>query len=393
MKAIILAAWEWTRLRPFTNTIPKPMIKIFGKPILEHNIESFYTSVDEIIIVVKYKQEIIRNYFKNDYKGTKITYIEQSDEKWTWAAIRWISLPKTDILLLNGDSIFEQKDFDKIISFPWYGALVKKVEDPSKYWIFKQNENGLALEVIEKPETFVWDLANLWVYKFDEKIIEISKNIPLSKRWEYEITDSINAFIKEKEFQLFPIDGNFIDIGYPWDILQANAHFLENLTKTSVAGEIEEWVTIKWKVILEEWAILKAGTYIEWNVYIGKNTSIWPNAYLRGSTVIWENCHIWASVEIKNSSLWDNTNVAHLSYIWDSILGNNINIGGGMITANLRHDKWDIKVMVKWELINSHRHKLWVIIWDNSKTGIKTMTYPGRIIDSNSFTTPWEIVK
>jgi NDP-sugar pyrophosphorylase family protein len=57
------------------------MIKIFGKPILEHNIESFYTSVDEIIIVVKYKQEIIRNYFKNDYKGTKITYIEQSDEK------------------------------------------------------------------------------------------------------------------------------------------------------------------------------------------------------------------------------------------------------------------------------------------------------------------------
>lgn len=393
MKAIILAAWEWTRLRPFSNTIPKPMIKIFGKPILEHNIEAFYQAVDEIIIVVKYKKEVIQNYFTDNYKGTKITYIEQSDEKGTWAAIRNISLPKTDILLLNGDSIFEQKDFDRIIWFSWYGALVKKVDDPSKYGIFKQNENGLALEIIEKPDTFIWDLANLWVYKFNEKIIEISKNIPLSKRWEYEITDSINTFIQEHDFQLFPIDGNFIDIGYPWDILQANAHFLENLTKTSVAWEIEEWVTLKWKVILEEWAILKAGTYIEGNVYIGKNTSIWPNTYLRGSTVIGENCHIWASVEIKNSSLWDNTNVAHLSYIWDSIIGNNVNIGWGMITANLRHDKWDIKVMVKWELVNSHRHKLGVIIWDNTKTGIKTMTYPGRVIENDSFTMPWEIVK
>ncbi len=393
MKAIILAAWEGTRLRPFSNTKPKPMIKIFGKPILEHNIEKIVSYVDEIIIIVKYKKEVIESYFKNEYMGVKISYIEQSNEKGTWAAIRGVSLWKTDILLLNGDSIFEQKDFDKIIHFSWYGALVKKVSDPSKYGIFKQDENGIAQEIIEKPETFVWDLANLWVYKFNEEIIEISKNIPLSKRGEYEITDSINAFIKKHPFHLFPIDGDFIDVGYPWDILEANASFLNALTKTSVAWEIEEWVTIKGKVILEDWAILKAGTYIEGNVYIGKNSSIGPNAYLRGSTVIGENCHIWASVEIKNSSLWDHTNVAHLSYIWDSIIGNHVNIGGGMITANLRHDKWDIKVMVKWELINTKRHKLWVIIGDNTKTGIKTMTYPGRVIESDSFTMPWEIVK
>lgn len=393
MKAIILAAGEGTRLRPFSNTKPKPMIKIFGKPILEHNIEKIYQSVDEIIIVVKYKKEVIQNYFQDNYKGTKITYQEQNEQKGTWAAIREISLPKTDILVLNGDSIFDQEDFDKIISFSWYGALVQAVSDPSKYGIFKQNSWGLASEIIEKPENFVWDLANLWVYKFNEEIIEISKNIPLSKRGEYEITDSINAFIKKHPFHLFPIWGNFIDVGYPWDILEANAHFLNALTKTCVAWEIEEWVTIKGKVILEEWAILKAGTYIEWNVYVWKNSSIGPNAYLRGSTVIGENCHIWASVEIKNSSLGDYTNVAHLSYIWDSIIGNHVNIWGGMITANLRHDKWDIKVMIKWELVNSHRHKLWVIIGDNTKTWIKTMTYPWRIIENDSFTLPGEIVK
>jgi len=83
MKAIILAAGEGTRLRPFSNTKPKPMIKIFGKPILEHNIEKIYQSVDEIIIVVKYKKEVIQNYFQDNYKGTKITYQEQNEQKGT----------------------------------------------------------------------------------------------------------------------------------------------------------------------------------------------------------------------------------------------------------------------------------------------------------------------
>ncbi len=393
MKAIILAAWEWTRLKPLSNTTPKPLISIFGKYILEHNLESIYTYVDEIIIVVKYKKEVIIEKLWNDYKNTKITYIEQSDEKWTAAAIRGINIWKNDILILNGDSIFDKKDLETIIKLNWYWALVKKVEDPSKYWVFKQDSNWFATEIVEKPETFIWDLANLWVYKFNEEIIEISKNIPLSKRWEYEITDSINTFLKHYKFELREISWAFIDVWYPWDILAANKYFLDKLKTSEIKWTVENWVTIKGNIILEEWAILKSGTYIEWNVYIGKNTSIGPNSYLRWSTIIWDNCHIWNAVEIKNTAIWNKTNVAHLSYIWDSILGNNVNIWGGMITANLRHDKVNIKVMVKEKLVDSWLHKLWVIIWDNTKTWIKTMTYPGRIIENDSFTLPGEIVK
>lgn len=393
MKAIILAAWESSRLRPLSNTTPKPLTQIFGKSILEHNLESIYKFVDEIIIIVKYKKEVIIEKLWDNFKNTKITYIEQSDEKWTWAAIRWINIPKIDILVLNWDSIFDKKDLENIIKLNWYWALVKKVEDPSKYWVFKQDSNWFATEIVEKPENFIWNLANLWVYKFSEEIIEISKDIPLSKRWEYEITDSINAFLNNHKFELIEISGEFIDVSYPWDILKANKYFLDKLQKSEIKWTLESWVTIKWNIVLEEWAILKSGTYIEWNVYIWKNTSIGPNAYLRGSTVIGENCHIWASVEIKNSSLWYNTNVAHLSYIWDSIIWNHVNIWGWLITANLRHDKGNIKVMVKWELVNSGLYKLWVIIWDNTKTWIKTMTYPGRVLENDSFTMPWEIVK
>ena len=393
MKAIILAAGEWKRLRPLTNTIPKPIIKIFWKTIIEHNLEHIYKYVSEIIIVVKYKADEVKKAIWDEYKKVKVSYREQSDKPGTAWAIMWMEDIKKDVIILNGDSIFPKKDLKKILELDWYWALAKKVKEPEKYGIFKVDEKWFAKEVIEKPETFIWDLANVWVYKVSSEIFRIVDRIKISKRWEYEITDAINFFIAEHKFKIIEMEKEFIDVWYCWDILDANSHFLKKLEESEIEWEVEKWVTIKWNIILEKWAILKAGTTVEGNVFIGKNSVIWPNAYLRWETVIWENCKIWNAVEIKNSAIWDNTNVAHLSYIWDSIIWNHVNIWGGFISANLRHDGANIKVLVKWELVDTGKRKLWVIIWDNVKTAIKTMTMPWRIIESWTFTMPWEIVK
>jgi len=392
MKAIILAAWEWTRLRPFTNTIPKPLLKICGKFIIEHNLEYIYDKVDEIIIVVKYKKELFYEKLWDNFKWTKITFFEQNDEIWTAAAIRWIDIWNSDILLLNWDSIFEKIDFDSISSLDWYWCLVQKVEDPSKYGIFIE-ENNIAKKVVEKPLDFIWNLASVWVYKFGKEIIDLAEKVELSSRWEYEITDAINTFIEMSKFKLLPISGNFIDVWYPWDILTANSYFLDKLEDSKLEWIVEENVVIKWNIVLEKWAILKSGTYIEWNCYIWKETIIWPNIYLRWNTVIWDNCHIWANNEIKNSSIWDYTNIAHLSYIWDSIIWNNVNIGWGFISANLRHDKANIKVAIKWVLTDTGKYKLWVMIWDNCKTGINSSSMPWRIMQNDTFSNPGEIIK
>jgi bifunctional UDP-N-acetylglucosamine pyrophosphorylase/glucosamine-1-phosphate N-acetyltransferase len=160
MKAIILAAWEGTRLRPITNTTPKPLIKIIWKTIIEHNLESIYNYVDEIIIVVKYLKEKFPETLGDNYKWTKITYHIQNDEKWTAAALKWINID-WDFILLNWDSIFNKWDLEKILKLKWYWALVQKTNTPEKYWIFKEN-NQKAVKIIEKPQKFVWDLANLW---------------------------------------------------------------------------------------------------------------------------------------------------------------------------------------------------------------------------------------
>lgn len=392
MKLIIPAAWKWTRLRPFTNTTPKPLIKILWKTILEYNLDNLYKYVDEIIIIVKHKKEDIINYLWDTYKWVKISYRTQSNEKWTWAALFWINFT-WDLLIVYWDSILNKNDLLKLVKLEWYWALAKEVNNPEKYWILKINDSSIIKEIIEKPLEYIWNLANLGVFKLNWSIFDYLKEIKPSPRWEYELTCAINIFTSKNEFKAIKIDWDFIDIWSPWDILQTNKYFLEKLSKSDIKWVIEDNVTIKWNVILEEWAILKSWTYIEWNIYIWKDASIWPNTYLRWSTVIWDNCKIWNAVEIKNSSLWDNTNVAHLSYIWDSIIWNNVNIWGWFISANLRHDNKNIKVLVKWELVDCWLRKLGCIIWDNVKTGMNTSTYPWRVIENDSFTVPWEIVK
>jgi UDP-N-acetylglucosamine diphosphorylase / glucose-1-phosphate thymidylyltransferase / UDP-N-acetylgalactosamine diphosphorylase / glucosamine-1-phosphate N-acetyltransferase / galactosamine-1-phosphate N-acetyltransferase len=392
MKAIILAAGRGTRLQPLTNTIPKPMIQVCWKPILEYLMESIYSDVSEIILIVKYKKEIIKEYFWDKFNNTKISYITQWEEKGTGWALKGIDLDD-HVLILNGDSIIDSKDIKQLIQSHTGWMLVESVNNPEIYGVCKVDKSNNVQKIIEKPNEFVWNLVSLWAFKFSPDIFRLIQNLELSSRWEYEITDAVNNYVKENVFQAIEISWDFIDIWYPWDILTANSHFLNKLEQSEIKWTVEDWVTIKWNIVLEEWAILKSWTYIEWNCYIGKNSSIGPHTYLRWETVIWQDCKIWNAVEVKNSCFWDKVSIAHLSYIWDSIMWNNINIGWWFIAAPLRNDDKNIRVMVQNKLVDTGKRKFWVIVWDNVKTAINTSTMPGRRIDTWVMTMPWEIVK
>ena len=163
MKLIILAAWKGSRLYPLTNTIPKPLIKILGKPIIEHNLENIISDkakFDEIIFVIKYRGKEVIEYFWNSYKWIEISYKTQWDEDWTWATLKWMNI-KDDILVINWDSIFDKKDLEEVVRYQGYCVLAKKVEEPEKYGIFKTNKDFFIEKVIEKPNTFVWNLGKL----------------------------------------------------------------------------------------------------------------------------------------------------------------------------------------------------------------------------------------
>jgi dTDP-glucose pyrophosphorylase len=220
MKAIILAAGEWTRLRPLTYEIPKAMVEVWGKSLLEHNMDKLLWYVNEFIIVVKYKKEKVEEKIRNIYKWIPVQYHVQNEEKWTWAAIKWVKI-KGDIIIAYADAIISQIDVDNVMQATWFAVLWKKVQNPEKYGIFKI-KNWYITEVIEKPKEYVGNMANFWFFKVNDTLLDIVETVKLSPRGEIEITDAINIFVKNERMQCIELQNDIIDITSLEDLEEAN---------------------------------------------------------------------------------------------------------------------------------------------------------------------------
>ncbi len=190
-----------------------------------------------------------------------------------------------------------------------------------------------------------------------------------------------------------PLDSDSVLIRYPWDLFTVNEFIVQAIVgENPAAGDVAPGVVVEGRLALGEGSKLLPGVYIEGDVVIGKNCKIGPNCYIRGNTVIGDNCRIGQGVEIKNSILMDEVSAGHLSYIGDSIVGPETNLGAGTITANLRHDNKNQKSQVGNDLVDTGRRKLGAIFGRGVHTGIHTSIYPGRKLWSGVATAPGEIV-
>jgi UDP-N-acetylglucosamine diphosphorylase / glucose-1-phosphate thymidylyltransferase / UDP-N-acetylgalactosamine diphosphorylase / glucosamine-1-phosphate N-acetyltransferase / galactosamine-1-phosphate N-acetyltransferase len=388
MQAVILAAGNGIRFLPLSETKPKPLFSIFGKTILEYNLDELDGLVEEAIIIVGYKKEMIIEKIGKKYGSMKISYIEDNKIEGTGSAAKLAySHLKDRFLLLNGDDFYAREDIKKAIDrFP--SILVKEHENPSCFGVIDEEE-GYAKNIIEKPENPPSKLVNAALYCLSKDIFEYK--IEKSVRGEYEFTDYIKKFINEKKLHV--CEASFwAPASYPWDIFNA-IPYLFGKQKKEKKGKIEKGAVLNGEVIVKEGTVIKSGVYIEGPVYIGKDCIIGPNCFLRAGTVIEDGCRIGQAVEVKNSLVGKGTFASHLAYIGDSIIGENCNFGAGTITANFRHDKQSIKTTVKDQLIDTKRVKFGTVMGDNVKTGIHTIIYPGRKIWSGKTTLPGEKVE
>ncbi|MEP4079573.1 hypothetical protein [Haloferula sp.] len=180
---------------------------------------------------------------------------------------------------------------------------------------------------------------------------------------------------------------------HSWDFIRANELHVGGLTDDRIDGEVHPHAVIEGKLEIGTGTRILPGVFIEGNVIIGENCKIGPNCYLRGNTSIGDKCHIGQSVEIKNSIILSNSNVGHLSYVGDSVLGTKVNFGAGTTTSNLRHDGKNHRSMVDGALVDTGRRKLGAIIGEGVHTGINTSIYPGRKLYPYTSTRPGEIVQ
>ncbi|MBS7647398.1 MAG: sugar phosphate nucleotidyltransferase [Candidatus Bathyarchaeia archaeon] len=403
MKAVVLAAGEGIRLRPLTFTRPKPMLSVGGKPVLQHCLEAIKTcGVTHVIIVVNYMADTIRSYFGSGEKfGLKIEYVEQPRVLGTGNAVSVVEpFLQEDFVLVYGDLLFTAEALQKAITAhgakkPVATLTVLPVEKTEDYGIVELEGDGVVKRIVEKPSCgeVSSKMANAGLYVFSTEIFEKAKKITVSSRGEWEITDAIGLLLAEKK-PVFAVEisrSDWFDIGRPWDLLEANRWMLSRM-EHEILGHVETGAHVLGPVTVAETAHIRSGAYIEGPAYIGEYSDIGPNCYIRPYTSIGRKVRIGNACEIKNSIIMDGVHIGHLSYVGDSIVGENCNFGAGTITANYRLDAGTVKMMVKDKLVDSGRTKLGAILGDNVKTGINVLFMPGVKVGNNCWIGPNVVV-
>lgn len=403
VKAVILAAGEGVRLQPITSTRPKHLIKVGGKPILQHCLSALKASgIEEAVIVVHYMADMIRQYFGDGKRfELKIEYVEQPSVLGTGNAVS-VAEPfvKDEFLLVYGDLLFSPEAVKGVITMhqkekPTATMAVVPVEKPESYGIVELENEKQVKRIVEKPkrEEVPSSLANAGIYVFSTDVFERIKNTSASTRGEWEITDAISLLLNEKKAILAVriSRDDWFDVGKPWDLLEANRWALMRMNH-KVCGNVENGAHLIGPVTIAETARIRSGAYIEGPTFIGDESDIGPNCYIRPYTSVGQKARIGNACEIKGSIIMDGVHAGHLSYIGDSIIGEKCNLGAGTITGNYRLDAGSIKMMVKGKVVDSERRKLGAVLGDNVKTGIGALLMPGVKVGCNSWIGPNVVV-
>jgi len=399
MKAAILAAGEGVRLQPITATRPKHLIKVAGKPILAHCLNALkHAGVVEAVIVVHYMADAIRHYCGDGKKfGLKLEYAEQKALLGTGNAVSIVEPYMTgDFLLVNGDIMFTSESVKNVADLhvkdkPAVTMAVVPVEKPENYGIVEVENDKNVTRVVEKPkrEEAPTNLANAGIYAFSPEIFAKIKQTSATPRGEWEIPDALSQLINDgRPVLAIKVPGtDWLDIGRPWDLLEANRWALERM-KPKQLGLIEDGAHLVGPVAVAETARIRSGAYVEGPTFIDEECDIGPNCYIRPCTSVGKKTRIGNACEVKNSLIMDNVHVGHLSYVGDSVLGEHCNLGAGTITANYRFDAGTIKMTVKEKVTDSDRRKLGAILGDHVKTGINALFMPGVKVGNGSWVGP-----
>ncbi|MBI5734147.1 MAG: NTP transferase domain-containing protein [Candidatus Kerfeldbacteria bacterium] len=228
MKGIILAGGEATRLRPLTRVTSKQLLPIYNKPMIMYPLETLLKAeIRDILIIVApdHAGDFLHLLGSGREFGAKFTYeVQDKPEGLSQAFIIGADFIGHDsVTLILGDNIFEDDFSQPIKSFKSGGQVfAKEVPDPERFGVVKFNEQMKAVTIQEKPQTFLSSYALTGLYIYDNRVVEVSKNVKPSARGELEITDIHNWYLKRGELKVDIVQGEWIDAGTFDSLLKAN---------------------------------------------------------------------------------------------------------------------------------------------------------------------------
>ena len=386
---VLLAAGKNSRFFPLNTTTHKAGISLLGKPLILRTLENLQAhDFKKVVIVISPKD--------NEPGGLADILSQASLE----LDLKVVLQPEPKGM---GDALLKAREFIEgsfIVAHPYYltaGSIIQQMlgknqnlicvtetNTPWEYGIV-QLENDKAVGIVEKPEkgSEPTNLKNVVLHLLGETFLQILEKTPIS---EYSYEAALNQLMKQQPVGVHHLVPAPISLKYPWELLSLQADLLiKQKSNISSQASIASTAIIdqtQGPVVIEPGAKVGHAARVVGPAYIGRNSVVGDFSLVRESNLE-EQVLVGAYTEIARSNIQPKSSI-HNSYLADSIVGKQVKIGAGFITANKRHDRKPIATLVKGNNIDTGLINLGTVIGDLTAIGVRVTTMPGVFIGSQT---------
>ena len=335
-QAVILAAGEGRRLKPFTVNKSKAMLSIAGKPIIRYVIDALTANgIRDIVIVAGYEKEQIFDYIGDGKQfGAEVTFVIQNKQLGTAHALTQAKKAlNNEFLVLSGNRLISAETISRIVQTEAPAILIKKADYPSLYGVVNFKDSKLN-GIVEKPVQAASDYISTGIYAIKKSLFKyIEAELTLPNVFNSMIAEGITVKVLETL-------NTWLDVIYPWDILNLNAVVLRNI-QSSQNGIIEAGVQLSGNVSIGKDSIIHSNSYIMGPVTIGNGCQIGPNVCIFPATSIGDNVIISPFTELRNCVIGNDIKIASGAALEDTIIDNGSNAGAHFTVCS---EKTEVKV-------------------------------------------------
>lgn len=389
-KAVVLAAGRGERMK---SDLPKVAHEILGTPVVKYVLKALREAgVEDICAVVGHGADTVKNIC-----GDQVTYVTQSEQRGTGHAVlqcrdafKGYAGP---LLVLNGDNplisaLTIRTIADALTRLNADAVLVTAIlDDPSGYGRVVRDETGKVTRIIEdadaKMEKMINEVnAGAYCFRAPEIFETLSRIEPNNAKNEYYLTDAVALLLQSGKrveacrvsnpAEAFGVNRRrdlvMISNYLRWQVLERHMDNGVTIVDPSTTY-IEPEAVIGPDTVIFPYVVIRNG------VVVGRKCEIGPFTHLRSGTYLEDGVQIGNFVEVKNSRIGSNSRAKHLTYLGDAVLGRNVNIGAGTITANFD---------------GKQKHR--TVIQDGAQTGSNTVLVAPVTLGKNSKTGAGSVV-
>lgn len=365
MEAILLAAGEGSRLRPYTLDKPKPMVRAANKPMAQHAVEALVANgVKDITLVVGYQRAKVQSYFGDGQRfGARLKYSFQEVLTGTATALANVPAPKDAFLVLGADNVVDAALVKSAMGGdPKTPSLViQRSEQPTRYGVVAV-EGSAVTSIVEKPSEPRSDWVNTGLYRFPasfhKKVLEADlaglHGLPDILQREVTLGTRVEAIRS---------DGLWADAVYPWDLLRVHGKLLRNALRPATPP----------------------GVHADREVLVDEDVSIGPGTFLGTGTCVGRNVVIHPNCVIENSVIYDDVEIGPGTILRNSIVGEGSRLGPRVTAVS---GACEVRTTHAWHALDDFG----AVIGEDCKIGGAATLLPGAFVGNRAKIAPAKVI-